>query len=386
MPNSFPLVTLQPVCDGRQEWAALLLAAGPSARIDDLARIFDEFGLRTALGHLPCILSSESLDFDPEILPADKVILCPPVAACTDPASFARLEALRKAGFRFMATGLPQASDTLFDGVTGLALPCPGKGAPGGMGDWLGRLPGPHLALGAEQVTCPGRCHFSWFAGNFATHPHFGGSGGDAPNRALLLDLLGKVASDADSSMIEAVIKRDPQLSYHLLKLVNSVGFALTTKIASFGQAITLLGRRQLQRWLQLLLYARSRKEGSANPLLPQAAFRAGQLEALCQLTGGTREEQDRAFMIGMFSLLDRLFGMPLAEVVKPLNLAEDVLAALLARQGRLGAMLHAIELGEAMPEEALGRSLAEAGVATESWARALAHASQWAVQVSTEA
>lgn len=384
MPNSYPLVTLQPVCDGRKAWVALLLSAAPPARVDDLARVFGEFGLRDALAHLPCIIVTEDLDFAPETLPGDKIILCPPVAHCTAPASFPRLEELRQAGFRFMASGLPQSDDTLFEGVTGLALPCPGKGAPNGMGAWLGRLPGPHLALGAEQVSCPGRCHFSWFAGQFDAHTS--GTGGDAPNRALLLDLLAKVTSDADSNIIEAVIKRDPQLSYHLLKLVNSVGFALTTKIASFGQAITLLGRRQLQRWLQLLLYARSRKEESANPLLPLAAFRAGLLESLCQLSGGTREDQDRAFMIGMFSLLDRLFGMPLVEVLKPLNLAEEVVNALVARQGSLGTMLRAIEAGEALPNDTLSSALADAGVSTENWARALAHASQWAIQVSTEA
>ena len=102
-------------------------------------------------------------------------------------------------------------------------------------------------------------------------------------------------------------------MSFHLLKLVNSAAFAVNTAITGYAQAIAVLGRRQLQRWLQLLLYARGGADGLPNLLLPLAALRAGQLEMLCKRDGGDRDEQDLAFMTGAFSLLDRLLGMPMA-------------------------------------------------------------------------
>jgi EAL and modified HD-GYP domain-containing signal transduction protein len=387
MPTEFPLVTLQPITDARQAWVALLLASSSSGTTEQLGRVCGEFGLTDALGPLPVVVMVPGIDIDASAFRADRTILCPPVAICTDAASFPALTALKAAGFRFMAAGLPQAGQTVFEGTTGFVLPCPGKGAPSGMGEWLGKLPGPHLALGAEEITCPGRCHFTWFAGNFPEMPAPTPSRtSDAPNRALLLDLLGKVTSDADSGEIEAIVKRDPQLSYHLLKLVNSVGFALNHKIGSFTQAITLLGRRQLQRWLQLLLYARTQKDGAANPLLPRAAMRAGLMECLCQQCGGSREDQDRAFMVGMFSMLDRLFGMPLGDIVTPLNLSDELVSGLTEHGGRLGAQLTAVEAGEGMPGERLAAALDAAGITGECWARALAHASHWAVQVSQEA
>ena len=81
-----------------------------------------------------------------------------------------------------------------------------------------------------------------------------------------------------------------------------------------------MLGRRQLQRWLQLLLYARPQQDGLPNLLLPEAARRAAQMEALCRALGGDRDRQDLAFVVGVFALLDRAgpFGAMLALVEQP--------------------------------------------------------------------
>ena len=387
MSSPFPLVTLQPVSDMRNAWVGLLLDTQPAPDGEDLARICGEFGLGAALGALTCIVTLPDLAQGVDSLPADRTMLRLPIAFCCDRGNDEALQALHSRGYRLMASGLPLPGQVPFAGVEALALMCPGQTTPVGMGEWLGKLPGPHLALGAAQITCPGRCHFKWLTGHFPeTVKPAHGKGGDAPNRVLLLELLAKVANDADSHQIEAVIKRDPQLSYHLLRLVNSVAFALTTKIASFNQAIALLGRRQLQRWLQLLLYARTKKDDVANPLLPKAALRAGLAEALCEKSGGSRDAQDRAFMAGMFSLLDVLFGMPLAEIMAPLNLADEVVDALTTRAGQLGLLLRAIEAGENSAGDELDAILAKAGISREDWARSLIHACQWAIQVSHEA
>jgi EAL and modified HD-GYP domain-containing signal transduction protein len=381
-------MTLQPVADDRNAWSALMLDAMPPDRAA-IAEVFDRFGLSAALGPLPCILRVPDLAALSDDLPASQIMLCLPVALCGDPAQAPALQALRQKGFRLMAEGVPAADATLAAGVESLALDCPGREVPAELTTWLQQLPGPHMGIGVAETRCPGSCRFQWRAGH-ATEtvqqgaPH---KSVDAPNRLLLLELLSKVANDADSHDIETTIKRDPQLSYYLLKLVNSVGFALTTKITSFNQAITLLGRRQLQRWLQLLLYARTRDGDKANALLPRAAQRAGLTEALCKSCGGSHDLQDRAFMVGMFSLLDQLFGMPIEEVVQPLNLAEDVQAALIRRTGPLGVLLDAVTAGEVMGAPAeLSARLAAAGIGNEDWARCQVSACHWAVQVSCEA
>ena len=138
------------------------------------------------------------------------------------------------------------------------------------------------------------------------------------------------------------------------------------------------LYRRQLQRWLQLLLYARQQDDGKIHALLPLAAVRAAQMEALCQLRGGDRDAQDLAFMTGVFSLLDVLLGMPMEEIIATLNLAPEVSAALLERNGELGALLALVESSAPSPD-----GLRRAGIDGETYWRSLLQAYQWAIQVS---
>lgn len=207
---------------------------------------------------------------------------------------------------------------------------------------------------------------------------------GKGPTQALLLKILAQTTSDAETRDIEATLKQDPQLSVQLLRLVNSVAFAPNTRINSFAHAITLLGRRQLQRWLQLLLYAGQSAGAGTNPLLAAAALRAALMEGLCKASRADKAIQDEAFMVGMFSLLDKLFGKPLLEIVAPLNLVRDVSDALLERSGKLGELLTLVEAAEAGPT-AIGPGLRRAGIGSEAWCKLQVEALGWTLKISRE-
>jgi len=204
------------------------------------------------------------------------------------------------------------------------------------------------------------------------------------PTQTLLLKLLAQITRDAETRDIEATLKHDPQLSVQLLRLVNSVAFAPTTRIDSFAHAITLLGRRQLQRWLQLLLYASQAPGTQGNPLLTNAALRATLMEGLCKAGGSDRTTQDEAFMVGMFSLLEALFSQPLAAIIGPLQLAKKINAALLQHAGVLGDLLTLVEAAEQGPD-AVAPMLGRTGISNETWCRAQIDALRWTLQVSRE-
>lgn len=167
-------------------------------------------------------------------------------------------------------------------------------------------------------------------------------------SRALAMKLLELVVADAETHEIEEVFRHEPTLSYHLLRLVNSPSIGAGRRIDSFAQAIMVLGRRQLRRWLNLLLFTARKDDPRAPMLLARVSLRARLLEQLTRASGEDRDAQERAFMAGMFSLLGVTFGLPLEEVLKPLNLDAPVVDALLSRSGSLGKLLAAVEACEA--------------------------------------
>lgn len=162
------------------------------------------------------------------------------------------------------------------------------------------------------------------------------------PTKALLLKILGQITCDAETREIEATLKQDPQLSVQLLRLVNSAAFAPTTRINSFAHAITLIGRRQLQRWLQLLLFSRGADVDLAhNPLLQLAALRGRFMELLAErLVPEQRELRDPAFLTGLMSIVPAALGMSMTDVLGQIAVGSDVRLALARREGALGQML----------------------------------------------
>ncbi len=388
--ENFPLITLQPVTDPANYWVALMLEAAAPIDGDVLVRVLRDYGLAGALDDaVSCIAAADPALLDPlqvgALLPAGRLVLRIPVAQAADPAQHALLAALQDAGPALMASGFPAQGAELFPGVRSLAVTCPGRQAPAGFAEWLRKLPGPHLALGPTENICPGFCKFHWLVGHLDKQAATTGKG-DPTARSLLLKLLALVAADADAAAIGELIKHDANLAYHLLKLINSPAFAVDHKITSFAQAIMLLGRRQLQRWVQLLLYARPPGSAVASPLLPRAALRASLMEALARQARLSHEQQDLAFMTGMFSLLDVLFGEPIGAILAPLNLPDSVVQALTCGAGPFGDSLAAVVASEGPPSPQLEAALATVGIAHEHWAAALAAAARWAVLVSREA
>lgn len=390
----FPLVFLQPVADVHHVWTALSLHISPAVEDDNalLSRLFNEFDLHDALGGLSCIIPvRDPAVFAPEFrqeIPQGQLALRVPVEHCVDPGKIDALDWLYSRGFAIIADGLPAQGASVFPFVESMALDA-GVGHLPETGHWLHRLRGPHLAENVGDAVQFDACRvegFRWFSGDYALHPDSRLSQKNSISRARLLKLLELVARDADANELESLLKQDPALSYQIFKLVSSAAFGFSAHITNFTQAINLLGRRQLQRWLQLLLYARFPGDESANPLLPRAAARAAMMESMAQKVDCTQEELDRAFITGMFSLLDILLGMPLNDIIEPLKLPVDIVNALVYRTGRLGKLLNVVERSEDGRIPLRHVDLDAAGLDAEVYCRCLIQAFNWATRVSTEA
>ncbi len=194
----------------------------------------------------------------------------------------------------------------------------------------------------AEQVELCKRLGFELFQGYYFARPALIVGKKLNPSQIALLRLLALVLQDADTSEIENAFKVQPGLTVNMLRLTNSVSSGLNTRITSLRHAITILGRKQLQRWLQLLIYTNPKSGGqNDNPLLQLAATRGRLLELLAdRVLPRNREFADQAFMVGIMSLMPALLGVSMEEILTHLPVAQRVKLALVEETGQLGQLL----------------------------------------------
>ncbi|WP_210546812.1 EAL and HDOD domain-containing protein [Rhodoferax sp. PAMC 29310] len=158
------------------------------------------------------------------------------------------------------------------------------------------------------------------------------------PAQAAIIQLINLVRQQASTAQIEDVLKRDPTLSFNLLRFINSAGFGLKHEITSFRHAVMMLGLKKLFRWAALLLT--TSQGAGTSPAVANLAVVRGRLMELLAADSLTPEECDNAFVVGVFSMLDTLLGMPLAQAIEAIALPDTVVDALLHKQGLLAPYL----------------------------------------------
>jgi EAL and modified HD-GYP domain-containing signal transduction protein len=194
---------------------------------------------------------------------------------------------------------------------------------------------------------------FDYFQGYYFSKPVIMSGKKLSPSQLAVMELMTLVTSDADNKEIERAIKRDVSLALNLLRLVNTPAVGARQRIDSLSQAVTILGRRQLQRWLQIMLYAEPSKRGhSMTPLLMLATTRGRLLELLAgKLRPSQRNVADVAFTVGIMSLMDTLFGIPMSEILAQIPVSDEVADALQHRAGFFGDLLKLAECIERLEE-----------------------------------
>lgn len=230
--------------------------------------------------------------------------------------------------------------------------------------------------------TAPPPAHAHWVRGAWYLAPPTA-PGAPPAHRTQALQLLQRVNADADTRELEEVLRADPALTYQLLRLVNAAGVGGGRQVTGFSQALLLLGRQQLQRWLQLVVFAARDGDSRSHLLLAHVVLRARGMETLCKAAGGDRHAQEEAFITGMFSMLGTLFGQPLSEVLRPLALSAPMQTALCGGAGELGALLGAWTAMETGAFDHLATQLEALGVAPLPFNRLLLDSCDWTRQLT---
>ncbi|GAM09593.1 putative protein [Geobacter sp. OR-1] len=245
----------------------------------------------------------------------------------------------------------------------------------GSLTPWVKQLRRHPAKLLAEKVDSSetfSKCQslgFDYYQGYFFARPAVMEKRQMDGSHAALLQLLRLLLADATVGELDRVFRGSPALTYRLLKLVNSVALGMREKIRDVRHALSILGRQQLKRWVQLSLFSADSTDAQDNPLLELASSRAAFMEhlvfqhpTLCKQYGAS----DQAFMVGILSLLDSIYQVSIEEIVTELNLSDEVRLALVHRQGVYGRLLELTLMMERLEVGGGAAGLQEMGISLD--------------------
>ena len=182
-----------------------------------------------------------------------------------------------------------------------------------------------------------------------------------------------ETGAEVDIDELESIIEIDLGLSQRLLRLSNSAAISPATRVRSLRHALTLLGTKTIRRNATIL--SLSGIADAPHVVLGTALVRARMAEQLAPWTSAC---PDRAFTVGLFSLLGALVKRPLPDVLVQLPFDERTTTALLhghEPEGRLLRAIEAHERGETLPMEIPHSRLARSYRAAVSWSDAMSSA-----------
>jgi len=192
---------------------------------------------------------------------------------------------------------------------------------------------------------------FDYFQGYFLSRPRIIKSKKMPSNKLAVLNLLSVLNnSKADVEDLEEAISFDVSMSYKMLKLINSPFFGFSNKVDSIKHAIVILGRNQLRSWASMI--ALSKLDDRPSEMIQIAMTRGKMCELLAEQS--KLDSVETYFTAGMFSALDILMEREISGLIEPLPLSEEVVAALLKREGPMGEAINcAIAYELSKPETA---------------------------------
>jgi c-di-GMP phosphodiesterase len=194
-------------------------------------------------------------------------------------------------------------------------------------------------------------------------------------NRLSLLRLLAALQDpNIELPDLERTIALDVGLSYRLLRYINSAFFGLRQEVRSVGQALALLGVDRLKQWAALTIFASIEVKPAELSLTALIRARFCELAVKHDSSANVSE----LFTLGLFSVIDALMDLPMAEVLERIPFPEDMRNALITHEGPKGRLLDcvaALEMGDFDHAEAIISDAGDLYTAALAWANSAAGA-----------
>jgi len=162
-----------------------------------------------------------------------------------------------------------------------------------------------------------------------------------------LLRLMSMMSAAKSLKDFAQIISSDVGMTVRFLQFVNSAYFARRKKIEDVTHAVAYIGLENLKRFI--LLLALNEYVKIENPeLWRKSLIRAQIAEELTQKH--SPEIAQKAFLAGLFSLLDKILNVNIVDFLKELNIDEDIVRAFDGEKNAIREILDwAIMLEEAL-------------------------------------
>jgi c-di-GMP phosphodiesterase len=336
-------------------------------------KIIIDFTEKSILDHLPYVL--------PPVFSAIQVS----EAICMQPASMDVLSRFRQDGYPIAIrnfTGNPHC-EPLYRLASIIAIETRGKEGEALQAD-LGRARSYNALLLASEVQdrklydiCRG-LKFPLFSGPYFKYPDKITVRKLSSSEILRFEILKSIETeDPDMPRIAEAIQTDATVSFRLLAFLNSAAFAFSQRIKSIQQAVSLIGWYSIKNWLRVILLTDMSQSKEAEELVLLSAQRGMFLECVARDHNFWGFDPESLHLLGLFSLLDALLALPMAEIVGHLPIDNKLKAALCrepnneyspllrlaqcfeeARWADAGAMIQQLNLDKSKVMEAFQKSI----------------------------
>lgn len=184
---------------------------------------------------------------------------------------------------------------------------------------------------------------------------------------------------ELDLHGLERLIKVEASVCYRLLRYLNSAAFGLKNEVHSVRHALSMLGDREVRRWIRLVAAVGAGQQ-KASDLVLSALVRARFAEMLAPKV---EHGESDLFFLGLLSLIDAMLEMPMADVLEKVPLDRETKAVLLGQPSILRPVYQLMLAHESGEWEAAGQLSQNLHLDAEEVAGYYWQAQQWAREVS---
>lgn len=232
-----------------------------------------------------------------------------------------------------------------------------------------------------EEFDAARKAGFALFQGFFFRKPELMMAREIPANQVNYLRMLKALSQpELDSRELETMIKSEVSLCYRLLRYLNSAHFAFSREIQSVRHALTILGEREIRRWIRMVITL-GVAENKPSDLVLSAMVRA----RLCELLGArVPHGDDDVFLVGLLSIMDAILELPMGVILEGIHLEREMKAVLLGEKSRLSSLFGLMLAQENADWERVASICADLKLDQAFVAECHWQAMQWAREMTT--